>query len=138
MPIITVLSVTPITEHYREAVIEDRFYRRINVSVSNQQLVTETQQTDEQVVQQSIALGFIPAGLQEYVVSYNVFNTDINMWVAGVEAFDRETEETVQTPTIKAPLHLLPADFDNLTVAEQHEALIAYGRSIGQVNWPWY
>lgn len=132
MPILTVLSLTPITEHYREAVIEDKFYRRINVAVSNAQETFPSEPTNEAIIAAAIAHGSIPNDRSEYRVTVKAFDEGLQLWVGAVEAFDRETEETVQTPTVKAPLQALPENFDSLPQAQQHAALIHYGQHVAR------
>lgn len=135
MPAIAVVtSLESITEVYRQGVVVDTYRNRINQETSIP-IYTEDELTDQQLYGRAFRDNLVPLRAEFRIISRGYDGTaNPPVHAAQVHVFDYDVDTIVSTTTVKAPLHLLPADFDTLTEAERHEAIIAYGRSIGQVN----
>jgi hypothetical protein len=129
-----VTSLESITEVYRQGVVVDTYRNRINQDTSGP-IISEQEMTDQQLYDHALMSNMIPVRSEYRIISRGYDGTaNPPVHVAQVHVFDYDVDTIVSTVTVKAPLHLLPEGFDELTEAEKHEAIIAYGRSIGQVN----
>ena len=141
-PIQTVQTIQVVTEHYRTAVVEDRFFRRINEQLWSQ-VSSATERSYQEILADTLQNASIgqgdPGPRAEYRLLYQVKGQgeDTN-WYAQILGFNREPEETVQIVELKIPLASLPEGFDDLPQADKDAAVIHYGRTIGWVNWPDY